>query len=321
VFTSFAFPFANFFQPGVFWPALADIRPMQIIAMLALAASFARRPTYNRLDAVAHPATKWLLLFLFIQVLSVYRSGVSAMLDEFKYWSAYGLFVLVSLRVISDPAALRSYVWGMMCGSAWIIFWGLYAVHAGLMAKNGGRAGAYGMYENHNDYSFIIVQALPFFYIYWRNETGWLKRLFLLLATLASIVGVFLSLSRGGMIALVIEVVLIRRDDDGPARAPHPAAAGAGSGRRRDQLPVHGARREPGQRLHGRGCRDLALRALARGPRKWSRRIRFSASAAIPSASTRPSTRRSATTTAARTRTTRSSRSRRHRDCWDSGAS
>jgi O-antigen ligase len=65
------------------------------------------------------------------------------------------------------------------------------------------------MYENHNDYSFIIVQALPFFYLYWRNETGWLRRTFLLAATLASIVGVFLSLSRGGMLALVLEVLLI----------------------------------------------------------------------------------------------------------------
>ena len=30
--TSFAFSFANFFQPGVFWPELADYKPMQVIA-------------------------------------------------------------------------------------------------------------------------------------------------------------------------------------------------------------------------------------------------------------------------------------------------
>jgi len=206
---SFAFPFANFFQPGVFWPALADIRPMQILAVLALLATLGRRASYNRMDAVAHPAAKWLLLFLFVQVISVYRSGLAAVASEFMDWLPYALFVLLSLRIITDGATLRSYVWGMMCGSAWIILWGIYAVHAGLMGENGNRAGAYGMYENHNDYSFIIVQALPFFFIFWRNETSRLRRWFLMIATVASIIGIFLSLSRGGMIALVIEIVLI----------------------------------------------------------------------------------------------------------------
>ena len=209
MFTSFAFPFANFFQPGVFWPQVADYRPMQIIAVLALLGSLGRPATYNRMDAVRHPATKWLLLFAFAQVLSVYRSGFSSMVAMFMQWSVYALFVLVSIRIITSGAALRTYVWGGMVGSAWIIFWGIYAVHAGLEGENGNRAGAYGMYENHNDYSFIIVQTLPFFYMYLRNETGKLKRLFLLAATIASIVGTFMSLSRGGMISLVLEVVLI----------------------------------------------------------------------------------------------------------------
>jgi len=65
------------------------------------------------------------------------------------------------------------------------------------------------MYENHNDYSFIIVQTLPFYFIYWRTETGFLRRLLLLAATLGSVMGIFMSLSRGGMMALVLEAGLI----------------------------------------------------------------------------------------------------------------
>src|SRR6185436_10184749 len=103
---------------------------------LALVASIGRRASYNRMDAVRHPAAKWLLLFLFIQVISVYRSGLAAVVGEFLDWMPYALFVLLSLRIITDGATLRSYVWGMMCGSAWIIFWGIYAVHAGLMGEN-----------------------------------------------------------------------------------------------------------------------------------------------------------------------------------------
>lgn len=210
VFTSFIFPFANFFQPGVFWPQIADYRPLQLIAIVALLFSLGHKAVYNRLDALAQPAAKWMLFFLFLQPLSVYRTGMFGMFQEFSFWLTYALFVLVSLRVIDGPQALRRYVWGMMCGSAWIVFWGIYAVFAGLEdATNGGRAGAYGMYENHNDYSFIIVQALPFYYIYWRTETGLLRRGVLAIAALGSVLGIFMSLSRGGMMALVLEVVLI----------------------------------------------------------------------------------------------------------------
>jgi len=209
VLTSFAFSFANFFQPGVFWPELADYKPMQIIAVLALLASLKGAASYDRMDALRHPAIKWMLLFLFAQVISVHATGVSGMVAEFGVWSVYALFALVSVRIVANPDMLRRYVWGMMLGSLWIISWGLYAVHAGLEGANGGRAGAYGMYENHNDYSFIIVQTLPFFYVHLRSETGLFKRLLLLAACLASVLGIFMSLSRGGMIALVLEIILI----------------------------------------------------------------------------------------------------------------
>lgn len=210
MFNSFFFPFANFFQPGIFWPQMAEYRPMQVIAVVALLASLASKATYDRMDSFRHPAAKWLLLFLILQPLSVYHTGGFGMWQEFSFWLTYALFVAVSLRVIDNPQALRHYIWGMMCGSAWIIFWGIYAVVTGLAdATNGGRAGAYGMYENHNDYSFIIVQTLPFYFIYWRTETGFLRRAFLAVAVLGSVLGIFMSLSRAGMMALVLQAALI----------------------------------------------------------------------------------------------------------------
>jgi O-antigen ligase len=207
--TSFAFSFANFFQPGVFWPELADYKPMQVIAVLALLASLKGAASHDRMDALRHPAIKWMFVFFLAQVLSVHATGVSGMVAEFGVWSVYLLFTLVSVRIVANPDMLRRYVWGMMLGSFWIICWGIYGVYAGLLAANGGRAGAYGMYENHNDYSIIIVQTLPFFFIYLRTETGFLKRLLLLAACIASLVGIVLSLSRGGMITLVLEIVLL----------------------------------------------------------------------------------------------------------------
>jgi len=206
---SFAFPFANFFQPGVYWPQLAEYRPLLVIAVLALLMGVAGKATFRRMDGVAHPATRWLFAFLLVQTLSVYRDGFGAMADEFSFWLTYMMFVLVSLAVIRSPEHLRRYIWGMMLGSAWIVFVGIYDVLAGLATANGGRAGAYGMYENHNDYSFIIVQTLPFYFLYWRTESGFLRRLVLGTMAAASVLGIFMSLSRGGMMALVLEVVLI----------------------------------------------------------------------------------------------------------------
>ncbi len=210
MFTSFLFPFANFFQPGVFDPQLAEYRPLQIIAIISLLASLGGKASYDRMDALRQPSAKWIMFFLILQPISCYRTGVAGMFQEFNFWLTYILFVLVSVRIIASPEALRRYIWGMMCGSAWIIFFGIYAVFAGWEdIINGGRAGAYGMYENHNDYSFIIVQTLPFYFIYFRTEKGFLRRTFLGLSVLGAVLGIFMSLSRGGMMALVLEVALI----------------------------------------------------------------------------------------------------------------
>src|SRR5438034_10408702 len=98
MFTSFAFTFANFFQPGVFWPELADYRPMQVIAILALLASLKGAASHDRMDALRHPAIKWMFVFLLAQVLSVHATGVSGMVAEFGVWSVYALCALVSVR-------------------------------------------------------------------------------------------------------------------------------------------------------------------------------------------------------------------------------
>jgi O-antigen ligase len=65
------------------------------------------------------------------------------------------------------------------------------------------------MYENHNDYSFIIIMSLPFMFMLRRFETKSLRRLFLALSMMACVVGIFLSLSRGGVLALVLELILM----------------------------------------------------------------------------------------------------------------
>jgi putative inorganic carbon (hco3(-)) transporter len=209
---SFLYPFLNFLQPGVLWPALAPFKPMLVVSLLAVVVGLIRSPKGSgelRRGFFSHPAFKWLCAFVAVQVISVYYSGVSSMLDEFNFWNVYLFFVAASLLNIHDARSLRRYVWGMMLGSAVVIAYGLYAVAVQLPTLAGGRAGAYGMYENHNDYTFIIVMVLPFAYLFLRVCRARLAKLLLLALLGACVAGVVLSLSRGGILTLVLECALI----------------------------------------------------------------------------------------------------------------
>ena len=205
---SFVYPLMHFLQPGILFPEIAFLRPMQILGFIVLASCIASRSEIRRMDAFSRPGFMWMVAFLLFQTLSVYRSGMMGMFEELGFWSAYLQFVALSLLLITDERALRRYVWGMICGSMFVVCFGIYAVAAELPTAIGGRAGAYGMYENHNDYSFLIIQVIPFIYICWRH-TGFVQRWLLSLAFVACLAGIFLSLSRGGMLALVFEVALI----------------------------------------------------------------------------------------------------------------
>lgn len=205
----FMYAFFTFLQPGILWPEFTAYRPILVLSMVAVAVGLVRRSRYLRTVAFAQPTFHYLMLFIAAQVLSVYYSGASSMLEELGFWYVYPLFVAISILLINSAPALKRYVWGMITGSMVVVLYGIYAVYAKLPSALGGRAGAYGMYENHNDYTFIIIMVLPFLYQYWRVETGKLGRILLALPILACVVGVFLSLSRGGMLALVLEMGLI----------------------------------------------------------------------------------------------------------------
>lgn len=205
----FLYPFVNFLQPGILWPDIADYRPAITMAVIALFVGLRRASIYPRGEAFGGKVFFYLMWFVVAQALSVYYSGVSAMAEEFNFWFQFPLFVAVSLVLMSDEASLRRYVWGTIVGSMFVVFYGIYAVPAWGGYEGTGRAGAYGMYDNHNDYSFIIIQILPFVYMYWRTEERKLLRCLLLISGFACLVGIAMSLSRGGMIALVLEVSMI----------------------------------------------------------------------------------------------------------------
>jgi O-antigen ligase len=209
---SFIYPFLNFLQPGDLWIALASYRPMLVASVLVGLLSLRRsvKPKPELLQAYfRHPAVLWLAAFVVIQAVSVYESGLHSIVNEFAVWQVYPFYLVVSLLTIRDAVTLRRYIWGAIVGAGFVVFYGLYAVavHAPTIVE--GRAGAYGMYENQNDYSFIILMVLPFAYLYLRIcQRSW-QRLMVIALLLACGVGMLLSLSRGGILALMLECALI----------------------------------------------------------------------------------------------------------------
>lgn len=202
-------PFLTFLQPGILWPEIAPARPVLIVSILALIVGLARKATYPRSEAFGGKVFVYLLVFIFAQVASVYYSGRYDLLEELAFWYVFPLFVVISVLLMADTTALQRYVWGMIVGGMVLVVYGIYAVGAWGGYQGTGRAGAYGMYDNHNDYSFIIVQILPFIFVYRGIETGFMRRTLLGLALLACLAGMAMSLSRGGMITLVVEGMLL----------------------------------------------------------------------------------------------------------------
>lgn len=209
---AFLYSFMNLFQPGIVFPALAAIKPMMLISAIALAAGISSQSSYSRALVFKHPAFVYLSLFLLVQVLSMYRGGIGEMLNMFMYWYQFIIYMMIAVLLITNAEKLNRFLWGMVLAGQFIVFYGIYTAIAGLGTTVGGHAaGAYGMYENHNDYSYVIIMILPFIFMFWRDSESSFKKLILLGFLSACVIGMFLSLSRGGILALVFEGILLQR--------------------------------------------------------------------------------------------------------------
>jgi O-antigen ligase len=207
---SFFYPFIVLLQPGIIWPGIAPYRPIIWISVATLLYSLMRRDALPQLaQKLAQPIFIWFSVYVLLQVVSVHYGGLGAMLEIVDFWDAYAVFVLVSMLLISDVTRLYRFIAGMLAGSAVVIGYGLYAVATHSPYLEGNRAGAYGMYQNHNDYTFIILMALPFAYVLIGVTQRWLFKVLLVVFVGACLAGTLLSLSRGGILALVLMLGLL----------------------------------------------------------------------------------------------------------------
>ncbi len=207
---AFFFPFFVLLQPGILWPVLEPYKPQLVVSLIAGVYAISRQRASSQLASkLAQPVFVWLVAFVVVQVVSLYYGGLKTMLETLEFWGTYAVFVLVSALLITDRGQLYRFIAGVLSGSAAIILYGIVAViiHSPQLAGN--RAGAYGMYENHNDYTFLILMALPYAYTAISLARGRLLKLLLAGLVLACIAGTVLSLSRGGILALVMMLALL----------------------------------------------------------------------------------------------------------------
>lgn len=207
---AFLYPFIVFLQPAILWPELAPYRPFLILSVLfALFGSMHKGAGAMTIERLRHPIFLWLCGFVLIQAISVYYSGGMAILEMFSFWDTYAIFVAVSLLLLYDNRQLNFFIAGMLIGSAVVIGYGLHGVFTHAPRLEGNRAGSYGMYQNHNDYTFIILMSLPYAWMGVRIAKSSLIKLLLVVYIGGCCLGVALSLSRGGIIGLVLELTLL----------------------------------------------------------------------------------------------------------------
>ncbi|NOY63313.1 MAG: O-antigen ligase family protein [Gammaproteobacteria bacterium] len=208
---AFLYSFIHLLQPGILWPVLYPYKPMLMLSLLAGVVGMIRKPDYLRADAFKHPAFVYLMLFLFVQVLSVVDQGMSSTFKMFGTWSQFAIYMSIAVLLMNSTTALYRFSWGMVLGAMVVVFYGLYVAYYGLGRTVGGHAAnAYGMYENHNDYTYAILMIIPFLYI--SRKMGLVKGLksFVVLVFLvACVIGIFVSYSRSAILALVLQGILI----------------------------------------------------------------------------------------------------------------
>jgi len=205
----FLYSFLNIFQPGILFPAIASYKPMLLISAIALMFSMKGHADTYLPISLKHPAIKYLVLFILVQAISVYYSGISAIIDVFLSKYIFIIYVVISIMLIKEEKHLIRYVWGLILGGMFIVYYGIYVSINQLATTVGGYAtGAYGMYENHNDYTYIIILIFPFIYAFMRKQRLIMKIIMIILL-LSCVVGILKSFSRGGILAFIIEIILL----------------------------------------------------------------------------------------------------------------
>jgi O-antigen ligase len=203
--------------------AFGAVEPWAILALQAsatllfLAWGF-RQWSYGEIEIIAHPLHRPMLAFAALVVvqwltgLTAYRHATYSSL---LLYVSYGLLVFVVTQTLRRVSQLDQFAW-VLCGYG--AFVASFSLLLGLF-PNGKLYGVwtvylggqpYGPYVNHNHYAGLMEMLTPFLLVLAATRLTRGKRK-IAVAAIASVMAgtIFLSGSRGGMLAFALQAVLL----------------------------------------------------------------------------------------------------------------
>ena len=194
-------------RPADHFPALASMQPAKLIGLIAILSLLITKLFHRDMRLSRAPLGKWLLALTAGVLLSSFMStNQKASLDLFgdafvKMLIMYGL--LVHLVTTKEQSVRLNLVLGLC--TAGLALLAIYVRMSGLATIEGNRAAIVGLLGDPNDLALVLVIYVPLFLELMLEDSG-RRRLGwgLLLAIL--IAGIFMTVSRGGALALIAAV-------------------------------------------------------------------------------------------------------------------
>lgn len=200
-----------YFEPGIFFPGLAQVRAALIISILTLIAAVAAGARLPK--AIQN---KFLILLFITAVLSVYLSPLPIRADNYTnlsyVYKAIALYFLVVIIISSKDYLVKFYYMTMGFGFVVSIIT-LFTFRAGIVNLKGvdrgkdiGRMVNYfgGIGDDSNEFGALMVLLLPLAAVLIAGEKHWIKKILFSIITLSFILCITRSRSRGAFLGLLV---------------------------------------------------------------------------------------------------------------------
>jgi len=201
------FAFFAIFQPGVLLPATAPARPLFLTALLALIAWVIVPQPRDPLKP--KPILSYFIIgFVSAQILSVAQFlYIPYVIEMLIKWGTFALaFFLISSQVNSTRR--MAMLWGaIMVAAVWLSGHAVWVYHTQDLNHPqlyGGRLSSYGAYSGANDLALLLVIAWPILFKFLDVNRNFVLKLLLVPLLLILIYADLRTMSRAGLLGLVM---------------------------------------------------------------------------------------------------------------------
>lgn len=150
--------FILFFQPVAVFPELAILSPVRNITIISLVSYFLLQDK-SELRFCDIKTNRYLLLFVFVQLLSPMVSWAGSIRYNLVYWLLYIIVFYLIVKQCISIERVRKISLMIVLAVGYLSFYSLSMFVVDY--QPGWRAGGYGWYDNSNDLSLILICTIP----------------------------------------------------------------------------------------------------------------------------------------------------------------